>query len=841
MPAKNGGECFLIASDQEEGPAAAAGEPQRARSEWRPPHGMDARDHAGGLDRRALEDEISRLLQEEQRLQAVRREKQQLLARLTLEEAAMDALAPGGGSSGGGFCGALTIDGLQEGAGSSVVSEASMSSSASRTSAAHDLLVNAALPPASAGLASPLRSLHQEEEASASIVLPLKSSMASSIHEFCASIEFGKQHLLATFDIHVEFGEFLSQVLNATFVNLTEDDIQRMLCYIDSEGDVTKVTNEEGFDEMKSKYLSSAPWKDLKPLRIVLVQDDMDPLSLVMIPPHQGCQQPMPWKQGKLLGQGAYGSVHMAIKGDGTFLAVKRLDLSSDKGKHISDTYKTEKALLEKLKHPNVVKYISSKKVSASLAVIWMEYVPGGSVATILQAFGPMSEDIVRHYSRQIVQGLIYLHKHGVMHRDLKPGNILVTVSGVVKLSDFGSSLRVTSVTSDESLTADAERGALGGRGGAVVGTANYIAPEVVRARSAADYTFNIDVWSLGITTIEMLTGDMPFQEFTNQMALIWNIGRIDGTSPSAPKPPNPPLSTSLEGRQFISKCLEPDPKQRPHSAALLDFDFVHSLSGTSPPPDGASEEPLAAAPSHRHPETEVRNGGVGGLALRKEGSARLRRTQNVSRRKRASVEEVAVEDDVFEDAEEGDVLPLPRFSPGDQAQQAGGNFRIDLPPMVVETPQSDLRSPSPSPVRIDEIGGHGGFLRESLASMTSPRDRPVPPITPLSPTASSGATGESCMTTGATAAHPPAWNQGAESALVVGGGGRPALSFHTHLKAAARNVLSSLPRFDPLLQLCVCVRVSFVCVSEREHVCLCLCTCVLALQSSESPLDRPS
>ena len=86
-------------------------------------------------------------------------------------------------------------------------------------------------------------------------------------------------------------------------------------------------------------------------------------------------------------------------------------------------------------------------------------------------------------------------------------------------------------------------------------------------------------------------------------------------------------------------------------------------------------------------------------------------------------------------------------------------------------------------------------------------------------------------MTTGATAAHPPAWNQGAESALVVGGGGRPALSFHTHLKAAARNVLSSLPRFDPLLQLCVCVRVSFVCVCQRERACvfvfMYLCACL--------------
>jgi len=367
-------------------------------------------------------------------------------------------------------------------------SSSTVSDSSSRSSTMHDMAVSSSGDGVDLSRRSMTRS---DDEPQRSAVQPLKSTRASSAGEFKARIEMGKQRILISLPVKVNFNEFVRAVLHSTFVNLTEEDIKRMLHYIDNEGDVVKVPTDENFEEMKVDYFRSGPdWRDLAPLRVVLVQDNIDPLSLVMIPPHHQCPEPMPWKQGKLLGQGAYGSVHMGMKGDGTMLAVKRLDLSSDKGRHISDTYETEKSLLQRLRHTNVVKYVASKKISSSLAVIWMEYVPGGSVASILQAFGPMSEDIVRNYTRQIVQGLIYLHQHSVIHRDLKPGNILVTVSGIVKLSDFGSSLHVTSDQACASQSEDRTRGGGIGGGGGVVGTPNYIAPEVVRARTAAAYSF---------------------------------------------------------------------------------------------------------------------------------------------------------------------------------------------------------------------------------------------------------------------------------------------------------------------------------------------------------------
>ena len=124
-------------------------------------------------------------------------------------------------------------------------------------------------------------------------------------------------------------------------------------------------------------------------------------------------------------------------------------------------------------------------------------------------------------------------------------------------------------------------------------------------------------------------------------MALIWNIGRIDGLS-SAPKPPKPPLSTSLEGRHLSPNVWS---LTRNNDRILQPFSILILCTRSVPP----RPRQMARLRSRWRLllliailKLEVRNGGVGGLALRKEGSARPRRTQNVSRRKRASVEEVA-------------------------------------------------------------------------------------------------------------------------------------------------------------------------------------------------------
>jgi hypothetical protein len=179
---------------------------------------------------------------------------------------------------------ALAIDGLQDGSDSSDSTPGSTMQQTAPGETASPLLL------AGAGdVPSPASSVTRfdDETVRHSAVQPLKSQRASSVMEFKTSIEFGKKHMMINFDIRVTFLEFVLKVLDSTFVNLTEDDIRRMLHYIDTEGDVIKVASEQVFEEMKSNYLASKPWQELRPLRIVLVQDDMDPLSLVLIPPHQ--------------------------------------------------------------------------------------------------------------------------------------------------------------------------------------------------------------------------------------------------------------------------------------------------------------------------------------------------------------------------------------------------------------------------------------------------------------------------------------------------------------------------------------------------------------------------
>ena len=115
-----------------------------------------------------------------------------------------------------------------------------------------------------------------------------------------------------------------------------------------------------------------------------------------------------------------------------------------------------------------------------------------------------------------------------VIHRDLKPGNILIETAGVAKISDFGASMSTTT-------SFDKKK-----QGSCVQGTPNYIAPEVLRARKPEDFSYNVDIWSLGMTVIEMFTAKMPFKDdFSNAQAVSApHIASTDcDLSPLNPKP----------------------------------------------------------------------------------------------------------------------------------------------------------------------------------------------------------------------------------------------------------------------------------------------------------------
>mmetsp|Transcript_58469 Transcript_58469/g.137298 ORF Transcript_58469/g.137298 Transcript_58469/m.137298 type:complete len:1524 (+) Transcript_58469:381-4952(+) len=402
-----------------------------------------------------------------------------------------------------------------------------------------------------------------DEDGSDTLVAgPAKSGSHSnkdtlSLYEFKVKVEQHKKVEYLVLDIRDNLNVF-RQALSEQGLEFEDgkgDEIwSAQIHCLNANGDVRALVSEDVFDEVKEEYLQSEGHVSLQPLHMICLEKDQDILSLVKIPPHKGSDKPMAWKQGKMLGQGAFGSVYMAMKGDGEIIAVKRIEIPAG-GTEIIDSFQTESQLLERLEHPNIVRYISSKVVSKSLAVIWIEYVPGGSVANILQVFGAISEDLVRRYLQQILQGLVYLHANSVIHRDLKPGNILVAVDGVVKLSDFGASMSVSA-----SITSQQQFG--------FAGTPNYIAPEMLRSRGPGVYSYNIDVWSLGMTVIEMLTAAMPFEEFTNPFAVMFQIAKLE-------EPPVIPDYFSEDAKSFLQKCLDPNPDTRPQAKHIINHPFV--------------------------------------------------------------------------------------------------------------------------------------------------------------------------------------------------------------------------------------------------------------------------
>jgi mitogen-activated protein kinase kinase kinase 1 len=152
-------------------------------------------------------------------------------------------------------------------------------------------------------------------------------------------------------------------------------------------------------------------------------------------------------------------------------------------------------------------------------------------------------------YTRQILDGLKYLHDKGFIHRDIKCANILVDANGAVKLADFGLA-KVSKFNDIKSCK----------------GTPFWMAPEVINRKDSDGYGSPADIWSLGCTVLEMCTGQIPYSDLEPVQAL-FRIGR--GTLPEVPD------TLSLDARLFILKCLKVNPEERPTAAELLNHPFV--------------------------------------------------------------------------------------------------------------------------------------------------------------------------------------------------------------------------------------------------------------------------
>uniref|UniRef100_A0A8D0A3E4 Mitogen-activated protein kinase kinase kinase 3 n=1 Tax=Sander lucioperca TaxID=283035 RepID=A0A8D0A3E4_SANLU len=263
---------------------------------------------------------------------------------------------------------------------------------------------------------------------------------------------------------------------------------------------------------------------------------------------------PMTWRRGKLLGQGAFGRVYLCYDVDtGRELAAKQVQFdpeSPETSKEVS-ALECEIQLLKNLHHERIVQYYGClRDHNEKTLTIFMEYMPGGSVKDQLKAYGALTENVTRKYTRQILEGMSYLHSNMIVHRDIKGANILRDSAGNVKLGDFGASKRLQTIC-------------MSGTGiRSVTGTPYWMSPEVI---SGEGYGRKADVWSLGCTVVEMLTEKPPWAEY-EAMAAIFKI---------ATQPTNPllPSHTSDQARDFIS-CIFVEAKHRPSAEELLRHPF---------------------------------------------------------------------------------------------------------------------------------------------------------------------------------------------------------------------------------------------------------------------------
>ncbi|KAI0702419.1 kinase [Cytidiella melzeri] len=287
------------------------------------------------------------------------------------------------------------------------------------------------------------------------------------------------------------------------------------------------------------------------------------------------------WQQGRFIGAGTFGSVYLAVNLDsGSLMAVKEIRLQEVAGlSNLFAQIKDELAVMEVLHHPNIVEYYGIE-VHREKVYIFEEYCQNGSLASLLELGRIEDESVIQIYTMQMLEGLAYLHSMNVVHRDIKPDNILLDHQGIIKYVDFGAAkiLAKNQRTIQRSRRGtDGESSSAGppftGTNNSLTGTPMYMSPEVIRNNSRGRHGA-MDVWSLGCVVLECATGRKPWSNLDNEFAIMFHIG----VATQHPPLPDPGQLSEL-GIDFIRQCLTIDPVHRPTAAELMNHPWMQDFA----------------------------------------------------------------------------------------------------------------------------------------------------------------------------------------------------------------------------------------------------------------------